>query len=96
MANHDFSREFETELQVDLVEELLTEKELVVHNDDVNTFDHVIQSLIEVCEHTPEQAEQCTLLVHFRGQATVKHGDYDALSPMVDGLHDRGIDATIE
>ena len=68
---------------------------LMVWNDDVNTFDWVIQSLIEVCDHTPEQAEQCTLLIHYKGKCDVKKGSYEELVPMKDALHDRGISADI-
>lgn len=69
---------------------------LIVWNDDVNTFDWVIQSLIEVCGHTPEQAEQCTLLIHYKGKCQVKSGAYEDLVPMKDALHDRGISADIQ
>lgn len=69
---------------------------LVVWNDDVNTFDWVIDSLIEVCNHTPEQAEQCTLLIHYKGKCDVKKSSYEILEPMKDGLLDRGITAEIQ
>jgi ATP-dependent Clp protease adaptor protein ClpS len=51
--------------------------EIIVYNDDVNTFDHVIDTLMRVCEHTPEQAEQCSLIVHYNGKCTVKTGPLD-------------------
>jgi ATP-dependent Clp protease adaptor protein ClpS len=70
--------------------------ELVVHNDDFNTFDFVIDTLIEVCRHSPEQAEQCTLIIHYKGKCTVKTGDYDTLKPMYSEILNRGITATIE
>jgi ATP-dependent Clp protease adaptor protein ClpS len=70
-------------------------RDLVVFNDDVNTFDHVIETLIKVCKHSPEQAEQCTLLIHFRGKCTVKTGSFDELRPMKDGICEAGIDAKI-
>jgi ATP-dependent Clp protease adaptor protein ClpS len=69
--------------------------ELVLFNDDVNTFDHVIDSLVDYCDHTLEQAEQCTLLVHFKGKCTVKTGEYDDLKPRCTGLHSRGLSAEI-
>jgi ATP-dependent Clp protease adaptor protein ClpS len=69
---------------------------LVLHNDDFNTFDFVIESLIEVCEHTIEQAEQCTYLVHYKGKCDVKSGDFDYLRPMKKALVDRGLTATID
>jgi ATP-dependent Clp protease adaptor protein ClpS len=70
-------------------------RDLVVFNDDVNTFDHVIDTLIKVCKHSPEQAEQCTLLIHFRGKCTVKTGSFDELRPMKEGICEAGIDAKI-
>jgi len=69
---------------------------LIVWNDDVNTFDWVIQSLIEVCDHSPEQAEQCALFIHYNGKYAVKHGEYTKLRPMCEALLDGGISATIE
>lgn len=71
------------------------EHELVVFNDDVNTFEHVIETLIKVCKHTPEQAEQCTLLIHYKGKCTVKLGAFDFLKPLRNGICDRGISAEI-
>ncbi|MGX5817562.1 ATP-dependent Clp protease adaptor ClpS [Chitinophaga lutea] len=68
---------------------------LIVWNDEVNTFDWVIQSLMEVCGHTEEQAEQCALIIHFNGKYAVKKGDYDDLKPMCEALLDRGISATL-
>lgn len=69
--------------------------DLVVFNDDVNTFDHVIATLIRVCKHTQEQAEQCTLLVHFKGKCAVKNGSFDFLKPMREAICEAGIDARI-
>jgi ATP-dependent Clp protease adaptor protein ClpS len=70
-------------------------KDLVVFNDDVNTFEHVIETLIRVCKHTPEQAEQCTWLIHYRGKCAVRSGDYDELNPMRQAICEAGIDAKI-
>ena len=70
--------------------------QLIVWNDEVNTFDWVIETLIEVCGHTPEQAEQCALFIHTQGKYAVKKGDYDTLKPMCNTITDRGINATIE
>ncbi len=75
--------------------EITDVKDLVVFNDDFNTFDHVINTLIRVCKHTPEQAEQCTLLIHFKGKCTVRTGSYDQLNPMREAICDVGIDAKI-
>ncbi len=69
--------------------------ELVVFNDDFNTFDHVIRTLIKVCKHTPEQAEQCTWLIHHKGRCTVKLGAFDFLKPYRDAICEEGIDAKI-
>jgi ATP-dependent Clp protease adaptor protein ClpS len=71
------------------------EKELVVFNDDFNTFDHVIETLVKVCKHSAEQAEQCTWIIHHNGQCSVKVGDIKSLKPMRDGICDRGIDAEV-
>lgn len=70
--------------------------QLVVYNDDVNTFEWVIQSLVEICDHTHEQAEQCAIYIHFKGKYAVKHGAEAELLPMKDALLDRGISATVE
>lgn len=87
------------------IEELLLEDEevvssdvafIVVYNDDVNTFDWVIESFIEILGHTEVQAEQLSLIVHFKGKATVKTGSYNDLRPKKDALIDRGISAVIE
>jgi ATP-dependent Clp protease adaptor protein ClpS len=68
---------------------------LIVWNDEVNTFEWVIETLIDVCGHTEEQAEQCAMLIHTKGKYAVKHGDYDTLKPMCNTITDRGINATL-
>lgn len=80
---------------INVLEKEVDSKNLVVFNDDVNTFDHVIDALIKVCKHEPIQAEQCTWLVHYKGKCHVKEGDYETLEPMCTGLLDRGISAEI-
>jgi ATP-dependent Clp protease adaptor protein ClpS len=70
--------------------------EIVVYNDDVNTFDWVIQCLKEILQHTEEQAEQLSLLIHFKGKATVKTGAKRDLHPKKDALVDRGLSAVLE
>jgi len=70
-------------------------KDLVIYNDDINTFEHVINSLIKVCKHKLIQAEQCTWIIHYNGKCTVKKGEYNKLKPMKDALCNRGIDAKI-
>ncbi len=69
--------------------------EIVLYNDDVNTFDHVIETLVIVCKHTPEQAEQCAILVHYKGKCTVKTGHYDELKPQCTQLLKAGLSAEI-
>lgn len=71
-------------------------KDLVVFNDDFNTFDHVISTLMKVCRHSPEQAEQCTWIIHYKGRCSVKKGTFEELKPMKDGIIDAGIDARIQ
>ncbi|MBK7231058.1 MAG: ATP-dependent Clp protease adaptor ClpS [Saprospiraceae bacterium] len=86
----------------DLEDDILVEEftgdisEIVVYNDDVNTFDWVIESFMEVCKHSFEQAEQLSMMVHFRGKASVKRGIFDILRPMKDALCERGLSAVIE
>ncbi len=82
-----------------IVDEKVTsgsEAELVVYNDDHNTFDWVIQCFIEVLNHSLEQAEQLSLLIHFKGKASVKTAPFRVLKPMKDALLDRGLNAVIE
>jgi ATP-dependent Clp protease adaptor protein ClpS len=88
----------ETKEQVEFsLDELLVEqRDLIVYNDDFNTFDHVIDSLIKICDHHPLQAEQCALIVHNNGKCQVKRGDYDVLASMCTALHERGITAEVE
>jgi ATP-dependent Clp protease adaptor protein ClpS len=88
--------QWQTELDEAVIEELIDERDLIVFNDDVNTFDHVIESLIKVCKHEPEQAEQCTWIIHYKGKCQVKRGDYDKLEPLCTALLDRGISAEIQ
>ncbi|WP_428740832.1 ATP-dependent Clp protease adaptor ClpS [Tenacibaculum sp.] len=71
------------------------EHEIVLYNDDVNTFDFVIDSLVAVCDHTLEQAEQCTILVHYKGQCAVKTGEYKDLEPRCSKLLELGLSAEI-
>lgn len=78
-----------------LEKEVIKQNEIVLFNDDVNTFDHVIETLIDVCEHTPEQAEQCSLIVHYNGKCTVKTGEYNDLEPRCSRLLHAGLNAEI-
>ena len=80
--------------------EVITDAEepysLIVWNDEVNSFEWVIQTLVEVCKHSTEQAEQCAMIIHTQGKYGVKRGSYEELKPMCDAITDRGIGATIE
>jgi len=78
-----------------LLEQEDVENQIILYNDDVNTFDHVITTLIYACEHTPEQAEQCSLIVHYKGKCTVKSGSFDDLKPRCSKLLEAGLSAEI-
>lgn len=82
--------------EVLVVEKTQETKKLVVFNDEVNTFDHVIATLQDVCDHSPEQAEQCTMIIHYNGKCSVKEGDKKKLRPMWEAILDRGISAAIQ
>lgn len=82
--------------EVDLLKENLKPFQLIVWNDDVNTFDWVIETLVEVCSHTVHQAEQCAMLIHTKGKYAVKEGGYLFLKPMCNSITERGISATVE
>ena len=86
----------ETQEEVEVEVKLGEEWSLVVYNDDHNTFDHVIERLINICKHSVLQAEQCALIIHFKGKCTVKSGAYDKLEPMCTSLLEAGISAEIE
>ncbi|MBK7128864.1 MAG: ATP-dependent Clp protease adaptor ClpS [Crocinitomicaceae bacterium] len=77
------------------ITQLTETRDLMIYNDDFNTFDHVIESLIKVCRHDPIQAEQCTMIIHYNGKCSVKKGTYEILNPMRQALNERGIDAKI-
>lgn len=83
-----------------LLDEVLLEtgpiREIVLHNDDVNTFEHVIDCLMEICQHEATQAEQCAHIVHYNGKCSVKRGTFDQLEPRCTALQDRGLSADIQ
>ncbi len=87
-----------TELEEEVIslEDLIGTYNIILYNDDVNTFDWVIDSLVDLCDHTPEQAEQCALLVHYKGKCQVKSGSYNDLKPTCEALLDRGLSAKLE
>ncbi|UBM57267.1 ATP-dependent Clp protease adaptor ClpS [Marinilongibacter aquaticus] len=81
------------------VEELEKETKiwaLIVFNDEVNTFDHVINTLMEVCKHKSHQAEQCAMIIHFKGKCAVNSGEYDELVKQRNEICRRGISAEVE
>lgn len=88
--------ETSTEEEVDLLTANEHPYQLIVWNDEVNTFEWVIETLVEVCNHSTEQAEQCAMLIHTQGKYAVKNGLYEDLKPMCDAITERGIGATIE
>jgi len=84
-----------TQEETSVLEAIGINHEIVLYNDDVNTFDHVIDTLIRVCNHTSEQAEQCAILVHYKGKCTVKTGSFDELKPQCTQLLEAGLSAEI-
>jgi len=92
----NFNHQTDIQEEVVSLEDLIGIYNIVLYNDDVNTFDWVIDCLIELCGHNSEQAEQCALLVHFRGKCQVKKGSYNELRPICEALLDRGLSAKLE
>ena len=88
----------ETLIEEDVLLDTSLEKtcQLIVWNDEVNTFEWVIETLVDICGHSPEQAEQCALIIHSQGKYAVKYGSYDILKPLCDAITERGINATVE
>ena len=82
--------------EVEAIELLVSQRDLIVFNDDFNTFDHVVDSLVKVCKHEVEQAEQCTHLIHYKGKCQVKRGEYETLEPLCTALLERGLSAEIQ
>lgn len=95
IKNYDPQEQEQTEAEFDVLVEEVPGKQLVIYNDDVNTFDHVINSLVKVCKHEVIQAEQCTWIIHYNGKCSVKEGTYEFLKPQREALTERGIDAKI-
>lgn len=84
-----------TKERTSVLEAIDINNEIILFNDDVNTFDHVIETLIAVCNHTAEQAEQCAILVHYKGKCTVKTGSFEELKPQCTQLLEAGLSAEI-
>jgi ATP-dependent Clp protease adaptor protein ClpS len=95
-----FDKEHELDVESDVLlapdEVSVDQQQIIVYNDDFNTFDFVIESLIKVCKHESVQAEQCTFLIHYKGKCSVKRGSYKELEPMCTALLERGLTAEIE
>lgn len=91
MSNHQ--EQYKEQLEVDVLEKKLNE--IILYNDDVNTFDHVIETLIYACDHTEEQAHQCSLIVHYKGKCAVKTGTFEDLKPRCTMLLEAGLSAEI-
>lgn len=91
---HDLETESELLLEPD--ESEVGDRQIILYNDDVNSFDFVITCLIKVCKHDAIQAEQCTYLVHYKGKCSVKRGNYEELEPMCTALLERGLTAEIQ
>ena len=88
--------DIETEVLIDESIETAIENHIVIYNDDVNSFEHVILTLMEVLGHSSIQAEQCALIIHHNGKCSVKGGSYEKLKPLCEAILDRKISATIE
>lgn len=88
----------DVDVEVDISEltDILNTRNLILYNDDVNSFDFVIRVLVSICKHTFEQAEQCTFLIHFKGKCSVKNGSYEDLKPLRDAITEKGIKAVIQ
>lgn len=91
-----YSHKYKEEEETDVVLDEVSLYNIILYNDDYNTFDHVINCLIKYCKQEPEQAEQCALLVHFKGKCPVKSGEFTELIPIKEALNDQGLDAKIE
>ena len=89
IGNKPFLKEIESNDNIE-------ERFLILHNDDIHTFDYVIDSLIDICNMEITQAEQCTYLVHYKGKCDVKKGAYSFLKPYREGLIEKGLNATID
>ena len=92
----DFHFKTIEETQIEFAHDESLHQKLILHNDNYNTFEWVIETLVDVCKHNPVQAEQCSLLIHNKGKYAVQHGPFEMLKPMKDEIIERGINATIE
>ncbi len=95
-TSHTYQQDTSNLEVVDLLTETENSYSLIVWNDEVNTFEWVIETLVDICGHQQEQAEQCAMLIHTKGKYAVKNGSYKILKPQCDAITDRQIGATIE
>ena len=97
MMNHwNWQGDVQEKHSEDILTEEKEENQLIVFNDEVNTFDHVIDCLMIYCKHAQVQAEQCATIIHYKGKCMVKSGSFDTLRPICEALLDQGLTATIE
>lgn len=90
-----FEEQWKSQEETSVLEQKDAWHEIVLFNDEVNTFDWVIHCLMEICEHSPEQAEQCAVITHYKGKCSVKSGSYAELEPRCSSLLERGLSAEI-
>lgn len=88
--------EVDPDILLDTEEVVVDQQQIILYNDEVNTFEFVIESLIKICKHNKVQAEQCTYLVHYKGKCSVKRGSYTDLELMCTALLECGLTAEIE
>lgn len=87
----------EKTIEIEKVDDLSGEENfLILHNDDFNTFDFVIETLVDICDHDLQQAEQCAYITHYKGKCDVKKGSVSSLKPLKDELVERGLNVTID
>lgn len=94
VINHTLDPLLEEVIQEEVTEARV--RDLIIYNDDINTFDFVIEALVEICQHDQLQAEQCTYIIHYNGKCTVKSDSFSNLKPMKDALLERGLSAVIK
>lgn len=92
MTSKETKKEISRKTNKDIVEDNF----LILHNDEIHSFDYVIKALIEICEHGYEQATQCTMITHYKGKCDIKKGNFKALKPLKTALNNKKLTATID
>lgn len=92
--NDNTKHSWQEKTETDTLEQ--KEYDLIVFNDDFNTFDFVIEQLMSICEHSFSQAQQCTFQIHYKGKCSVKKGSYQRLVPMCKALLEKGLTAQVQ